>query len=574
MTDGTTDVDIVSFLEQHPLSEVLPAEVRRALAEPAEVQSLAAGEVLVEQGGPGDAGYLVVSGRLRVTVDGVLIGTIGPGETVGEMALLTGEPRSATVQARRPTTVIRIDADSFLRVLAEHPQTHRALSRVLVERLDRTLTGRTMIPAFATIVAVAGPDDDQIDGLLERMAAIIGSMGVKVGRSPRIVGEDLSALPALEAENDVVLVASSLAGLAANHAWYDRLVVVIDGPGATVTAANTAPPPVPAEATDIVVVHGDDVRLPTGTRRLLGDRLDIDHHHVRRTSERDLARLARRLLGRERVLVLGGGGARGLAHLGTYQALAESGIDIDAVVGVSAGAIFGAPVALDWSPDEAARRTSAGLTSAGRLIDYTVPMVALSSGRRITEGLQTTFGLDVDLEDLWCPLTALSADLTTLSLRLQQRGRLWRALRASVAVPGVFPPLVDGDAVLVDGGTVDNLPVGPARRLYPGATIISSDVGRRIDSMTFDLPDGGIVGGWTSLWHRVGRRRRTTNVLGLLYRLTALGGGATDPEVGDIHIEHEVTGIGMFDFARSRHAVEAGYRATMARLESVDLHRL
>ncbi|MEL7155683.1 MAG: cyclic nucleotide-binding and patatin-like phospholipase domain-containing protein, partial [Actinomycetota bacterium] len=413
MIEGTPAVDIADVLARHPLSEVLPVEVRQALARLADVQHLAAGETLVEQGGPGDAGFLVVSGRLRVTIDGVLVGTIGPGETVGEMALLTGEPRSATVLARRPSTVIRIGADEFLGVLADHPQTHRTLSRILVQRLDRTQTGRTVLPAFATIVAIAGADADLVADLTRRLGDVMTATGIRVAVS----GHELSAVPELESANDVVLIATDLAGLVADHAWFDRSVAVIDGVAEAGAAVAEAPPgSIPTTATDVVLVHGDDVELPSGTRRILGARLDVDHHHLRRNAERDLARLARRLLGRERVLVLGGGGARGLAHLGTYRALHEAGIDIDAVVGVSAGAMFGAPVALGWNPDQATDLTLNGLTGGGRLIDYTIPLVALSSGRRITEGLQATFGAEVDLEDLWCPLTALSADLTTLSL--------------------------------------------------------------------------------------------------------------------------------------------------------------
>ena len=157
-----------------------------------------------------------------------------------------------------------------------------------------------------------------------------------------------------------------------------------------------------------------------------------------------------------------------------------------------------------------------------------MPLVALSSGRRITEAIQEGYGSAVNLEDLWRPMTCVSADLSTLSVRQHERGRLWRALRASVAVPGVFPPLVEDDAILVDGGVVDNLPVARARSLYPGATIISSEVGRRNEALRVDMPGDGIVGGWRSTWDRVGRRRQTPSIVSLLYRLTALGGGATE----------------------------------------------
>jgi NTE family protein len=285
----------------------------------------------------------------------------------------------------------------------------------------------------------------------------------------------------------------------------------------------------------------------------------------------DIERLARRLLGREYVLVLGGGGARGLAHLGTYRALVEAGIPIDVVAGVSAGSLFAAGIAMDRSPDEAEELSLELLVDAGSLVDLTIPTVALSSGRRITERIQHAFGPETDMEDLWRPMFCVSADLTTLTAVVHRTGPLWRAIRATVGVPGVFPPLVEGEAVLVDGGVIDNLPVQRARRLYPRATIIASDVGRRHEQLRHNLPDDGIVPGWRSAWHRVVRRHRTPGLVTLLYRLTALGSGGDPGARGDIHIEHRLDGIGMFDFPKARPAIRAGYEQASAVLSATRL---
>ncbi|MDH3682012.1 MAG: patatin-like phospholipase domain-containing protein [Acidimicrobiia bacterium] len=564
------ELDLEAVLAEHPLTAPLPSDVRQRLAALVSRRDLDPGDVLVEEGTTGDAAFLVVAGRLSASVAGVPVGTIGPGETVGEMALLTGARRTATVMAKRPSIVLSLGADDFAAVLADHPEAHRALTAQLVSRLDSTLRGRSRSDDQATVIAVTGDDRALGDRVGHRLAASIAALGTTVAGPVAVSGTDLLRL---EVDHDVVIVAADSERLGPGPSPFDRVVYITPAARRGRLALSAR------GATDLVLVHDDHVRLPNGTRDLLRQADDpgpiggsrarpVVHHHLRSSSTTDADRLARRLLSREQVLVLGGGGARGLAHLGVYRALTEAGIEIDAVVGVSAGAIFAACVALDWTPDEAIAQSTAVLIEPGRLVDLTVPMVALSSGRRVTDAIRTGFGADADVEDLWRPLTCLSADLTTLSSRIHTDGPLWRALRASVAVPGVFPPLVEGDAVLVDGGVVDNLPVSLARELYPGATIISSDVGRRAETMTVDLPPDGVVSGWRSLWHRIGRRRQTPTMVKLLYRLTALGGGADTLVEGDIHISHELAGIGVFDFGRGRPAIDAGYQRTLSVLSA------
>ncbi len=598
------EAEIESMLAAHPLTEPLDPADRRTLSALVRVIDLESGEVLVHQGDVGDAAYLVVAGRMVATVDGRDMGVIGRGETVGEMALITDEARSATITARRWTRTLRLGAEDFAGVVAGHPEVHRRLNALLVERLRGTLIGRPAWVGHATVVGLAAVDSAAVVNFARRLERALAGQGGRVATidlghathtdtptDPRTrtdsathtatathVGPgDRSAVDdamghhiyELETHNDVVLVVTSIDRLVGPGQRFDRTLLLVDADGPI--------PPLPAgRLDDLVLQQPGHVELPTGTSRWLDALAPTRHHHVRRDpvpgadGDVEVDRLARRLLHRERVLVLGGGGARGLAHVGTYQALVASGIDFDAIVGVSAGAMFGAGMAMDWSPARSVEWSERTLIEGGRIIDFTVPMVALSSGRRLTEGLRDSLGEQVELEDLWRPLTCVSADLTSLTVRLDQRGPLWMAVRASVSVPGVFPPLLVGDAVLVDGGVIDNLPVDRARQLHPGATIISSDVGRRHEPLNVDLPAGGIVGGWQTTWDRVGRRRDTTSMVKLLYRLTALGGGATSQSRGEVHIEHVLDGIGLFDFGSARPAIDAGYERTMAVLARSD----
>jgi NTE family protein len=553
-----TSADVLTLLATHPFTSSLPDGVVARLAESARIVQVGAGEVVVREGEPGEDAYLVVGGRLVATVDGTVVGEIGRNETFGEMALLTGERRTATITVRRATTMVRIGASDFAQLLAEHPQAHRALATQLVQRLDRSQRGRLDCGEPA-LIGVTGARPATVGALAADLAEALRRSGTRADAMPVTDGLDLARI---ELDGPIALVHGTPAELDAHREELDRVLVVVDV--ATERPASSMPTLFDGTTTELVLAHPASCSLPAATTAWLRSTSVSDHHHIRVGRADDMDRLVRRLMGREYVLVLGGGGARGLAHLGTYRALVEAGVPIDAVAGVSAGSLFAAGIAMDRSPDEAEETSLELLVDAGSLVDLTIPAVALSSGRRITERIQHAFGADTEMEDLWRPMFCVSADLTTLAPVVHRTGPLWRAIRATVGVPGVFPPLVEGEAVLVDGGVIDNLPVQRARRLYPRATIIASDVGRRHEQLRHDLPDDGIVPGWRSAWSQVMRRRRTPGLVTLLYRLTALGSGGDPNARGDIHIEHRLDGIGMFDFPKARPAIRAGYEQTVA----------
>jgi NTE family protein len=141
-----------------------------------------------------------------------------------------------------------------------------------------------------------------------------------------------------------------------------------------------------------------------------------------------------------------------------------------------------------------------------------------------------------------------------------------------VAIPGVFPPMSEPEGLLVDGGLVDNLPVARLRAHHPTATVIASDVGRRVEFPSDGFPPDGVVSGWQAwrLRRRFRAERRIPGVVRLLARLTALGGAGVAVERGDVHIEHELPTVSMFDFAKGGVAIEAGYRRASEVLGALD----
>lgn len=216
----------------------------------------------------------------------------------------------------------------------------------------------------------------------------------------------------------------------------------------------------------------------------------------------EFERLARRLLGKSIALVLGGGGARGVSHLGFLKAFEERGIPVDIVGGTSIGSFVGAIYAnnLTWKTTyDIVRHFSLQLSPRKFLLDITYPWLSLTTGRRFNRLLQKAFG-DSHLDDTWieyyCAVTNLSQKATP---KILTRGTAWDIVRASMSFVGFVPPLWKDGELLIDGCYSNNNPVSHAAALNADI-IFAIDVG--ID-MTIDADDWGAeLSAWSMILNR------------------------------------------------------------------------
>jgi NTE family protein len=175
---------------------------------------------------------------------------------------------------------------------------------------------------------------------------------------------------------------------------------------------------------------------------------------------------------RQVVLALGGGGARGLAHIGVLQVLAENRIPVRAVAGTSVGAEIGAFLASGMPLEEMAQLATAfdwKLTLQLFLPD--LPTGGLVSGKKILNWLNDKLGEFTAIEDLPMPYLAVASDLETGEEVILDRGPLTEAVRASISLPGTLAPFRIGERALVDGGVVNPLPFDVARRRFGGPVV-------------------------------------------------------------------------------------------------------
>lgn len=214
----------------------------------------------------------------------------------------------------------------------------------------------------------------------------------------------------------------------------------------------------------------------------------------------DFHRLSRRLCGKSVGLVLGGGGARGLAHVGVIRALEEAGLPIDIIGGTSIGAFIGAVYAQDADvvPMYGRVKKFAGRMGSGWrfALDLTYPSAAYTTGHEFNRGIFKTFG-DSQIEDFWLDFYCNSTNITKSRSEIHTSGYVWRYIRASMSLAGLLPPMCDEGNMLLDGGYVDNLTVSHMKSL--GADVIFAvDVGAPDDDRPQAYGDS-LSGFWASL---------------------------------------------------------------------------
>ena len=257
-------------------------------------------------------------------------------------------------------------------------------------------------------------------------------------------------------------------------------------------------------------------------------------------------------------------------HIGVVKALRASGVPIDLVGGTSMGAIVAAGVASRWSDDELVERFRVAFVNSNPLSDYTLPLISLFSGRRVTRLLRMAFG-EKEIEDLILPFYCVTANLTTSNAEVHTVGKLWRWLRASVAIPGVIPPFNEAGEVHVDGGVIDNFPVRTMRRLGRGVTI-----GVDIDTGGALAAGAGVMEPWSAwqFFRRLVWKRNETlpipSIVRILLRSALVASTARaqeDRQAADLLIVPPMNHIDLLDWTSFEAAIELGYRTTMETLE-------
>jgi NTE family protein len=581
-------LDIRATLAASPLFEGLTDEALDALAAKSVVHDIQGGAVLFREGDPAETFFVVASGRMRAVIaGGQVAGDIARGEPIGEIGLLAGENRSATVYAVRDSQLLQIRREDLTELIQRFPQALLAVTRVIVRRLRENLRTRTresarssrafaLLPATPDIDAVAVARTLVVAFAGHGRCAVLDAYSVDNASGPQIAQarvDDPEAharlmqyLNTQEAGNDYLLYAASREP----DPWtrrcmrqVDRVLVLVrsDAPAqatAMLEALQRAEVRAPVEVV-LLRPEGAQSGNVLGWRTLCQAR---SHFFLRPESPRDIAALVRQLTGRGVGLVLGGGGARGFAHLGLMRALNELDIPVDVVGGTSMGAFFAGLVACGYSHHEMTHIARETFVSNNYLNDYLFPTVALIRGRRFVRRLKDIFG-ERRIEELRTPYFCVSTNLTRGTPVVHDRGSLHLWLATSMAVPGVAPPVAYRGDLLVDGAVVNSLPTDVMASLERGP-IIASDVSTEggISAPGIEGPDPEGLFKWIGPDKRPG-------LLSIIFRtatLTSESGVAQRAARADLYIRMPVGGIALFDWKRLDEVAQRGYEVALEKL--------
>ena len=533
---------------------------------------LPAGEWLFREGEPADRAFLVRSGRLEVVAERpspVVIRQLKRGAVVGELSLLTHGVRTASVRASRDSELTELCRDRFESLMREAPDFAVGLVRVMGAQIAANRAPEAAPARPRTLAVVALNRDAPARAISAGLLAALGRYRSidQLESDPQRAAADFAALleRAESANSRVLLIGCSDQP---GDPWTDFCVKEAD----LVIAVTTGVPDptwtrhaARLRGCELIVVGGS---VANGVVAAFAPR-EVQVVHGESARADAVSQLARRLAGRSLGLVLSGGGARALAHLGVLDELHAAGIKVDRLAGASMGAIISGLAATGAPVSEIYGVFERHMIDSNPSNDYMLPAYSLIRGTKTRRALEAAFG-QRRIEELPRRWFCVSSDLVSRELVVHRTGLMVDAIYPSMAIPGIYPPMpVAGGGLLVDGGVINNLPVEPMARRGEGP-IIAVDVSHRDgDEKRVGRPR---LEPLTRRLRRVmtGSPRSVPRLSETILRTIALGSTdtvAAAVQHADIVISPRIEGVGMLDWKQLPRSREIGRQAARAALE-------
>jgi NTE family protein len=273
-------------------------------------------------------------------------------------------------------------------------------------------------------------------------------------------------------------------------------------------------------------------------------------------------------------LILGSGGARGMAHIGVIEELEKEGFTISEVVGCSMGAVVGGIYCAGYLAEYKHWLIKLTRLDVFRLMDFTLSAQGFVKGERVFKAIEEFIG-DHQIENFKIPFTAVAADLTTEKEVHYRSGSLFKALRASIAIPTIFTPVKDGKSQLVDGGVLNPLPMNLVKK-EPGDWIVAVNLNANIPYVSTNLMADKEPTAYLKMYNSIQSSfpifaSKSENIVNLgLFDILNKSYDLTQDRLTelmiDIHKPELVVPIsrdacGVFEFYRANEIIEAGRKA-------------
>lgn len=494
----------------------LPVHTLNLLYSYCKVIVLEENEILFKQNDPSDSVYIVISGYLLALLNDNFnhvhtIGGIKSGELIGEMGLLSNKPRSLTIKSLIKSKLLKLSQESFYKFIKEvnDHDLFIQIIKVIIHRQQSTLSFLADKEIKDHILLLKINDEVDLTSFLTKFTELIS-------KYTNFYFCDIQNLCQFYYYNngDYTKLINYIDEIEKD---YHTIFYYASGPPSHI-------PSIILHRINIILVFADGNKQPSvsdsylkfiddkflikqclvllwppgikieGTKRWLDLTKHQCHYHVIIDDIRDYERLLRILTKNGIGVVFSGGGARVWFHLGVLKAILDKGIPIDALCGTSSGAGIAACFLATQNFEELCTviQKMSGLVKKGiSWRSITWPAVSFYNGVAISNYLQELFTAQ-QIEDLKIPYLAVSTNVNTGVEHLFTQGPLWEAVRASSAIPGIFPPLVKNGELLLDGGMVNNLPVDHMLKMLhgKGITIVSDNSMFAPDKNVYQFPPG------------------------------------------------------------------------------------
>lgn len=495
-------IDLFNGLDEKTLSELVASFSLVELPE---------NEMLFLQGDASDALYILLSGYLLATLETEeghldVLGKIIPGEVVGEMGLLTKKPRTLSIKALSSSRLLRLSEENFMKFITLNPSvTYKILLNTISRGQDTiyALSHKQKHRHVLLIPASANAQETSMCFFIKHLKKHISSKKTMIF----LEGEKLHKIYSELGLKDLVNYLDNL------EKTHSTIVYYLENQEPTITkllleraskisfiGLGDAKPELSQFSAEIFEkkqtehIHKNLILLwkknfPIKNTRFWLEKGNFNlHNHLFLEEDTSYERLLRFFAGKAVGLVLSGGGFRCFSHLGVINALTEKNIPIDAIGGTSVGAATAAFYLISQNQEELKNHVETASDAMRKTLAWkalTLPIISIYSTFHATHHTKSVFH-NKRLEDLPIPFFAISCNISNNTEVVHRIGKISRAVRASAAIPGLFPPIVEKGQLLYDGGLVNNLPTDQMRNLLgENATIIASDLGTIAEDNTY-----------------------------------------------------------------------------------------
>lgn len=558
---------------------------------------IAAGKQLIYQGEESNHIYFLVYGRLTAIYENQegqsrILGEIVPGQAVGETGVIADQPRTAHVFAARDSILIRLSREMLYKLGNQYPVLIMNVARTIIRRGDQNSKGKSVIRRKNVVILSSNhsPIKSQFLEQLTSQLDIFGKITYldleTIFMETGITSDDFSSVKVnyelnirLQKKLDEIENASDYVIFYATESqshWVEKVIAQADVFYILkeFTESEELTPSEEKMFSDhleyrltrknLVLLHPNGDQYPQNTARFLKNRSLELHHHIRMDRISDIERLARFISGNAIGIALSGGGARGLAHVGILLGLREKEIPVDFFSGTSVGTFISAFGALDLSSQQLYDwgHVLAKEAPTRRKNMNIAPLISLMKGKHLDNLLEKNFG-KYNIEDAWINSIYVASDLTNRTKVIISSGPMSNAIRASIALPGIFPPAVSNNSLFVDGGIFENLPV-ESLEVYPVNKIIAVTLH---STKKYNLEYDVVPEPWQYLRDRIlGKRRlKVPTISTILMESMVLSSyskyGESISKV-DLHLHPPIHKIGLMEWDAYEDMVKIGQQYT------------